>query len=84
MRPNPMENQKIKQEMDELTRELEQQGIYIDTKQSDMIGLGDVVEKSLQKIGITQDRFKEWFGLRACRCDKRKLWLNNLLTWEKK
>jgi hypothetical protein len=83
MRPSPMENQKIIQEMDNVTKELQERGIDIDTNANEMIGLGDAVEDTLKKFGITQERFKEWFGLRACHCDERKKWLNNLFSWKK-
>lgn len=45
-------------------------------------GLGDAVESTLTKIGITQERYKEWFNLQNCNCDERKEWLNNLFSWD--
>jgi hypothetical protein len=48
-----------------------------------MTGLGDVVESVLTNMGITQERFKEWFSLKECNCNKRKQWLNNLFSWKK-
>ena len=45
---------------------------------------GDVVESTLQKFGITEERFKEWFNLSECNCGKRKKFLNNLFSWKKK
>jgi hypothetical protein len=45
-------------------------------------GIGDVIESTLEKFGITQQRFKEWFDLKECGCTKRKKYLNNILSWE--
>lgn len=76
------ENEQIKKEMNQVISELEKQGIkYKDNE--DMTGLGDVVEGVLTSMGITQERFKEWFNLQECNCTKRKKWLNNLFSWKK-
>jgi len=50
--------------------------------ESDEKGLGDVVEEVLQKFGITEERFKEWFNLKECGCTERKKWLNGLFSWK--
>jgi len=44
-------------------------------------GLGDLVEYLLNKVGITEDRFKRWFRLKDCTCSYRKDWLNKLWSW---
>ena len=72
----------IKQEMDKVIQELESKGINHTTTEQQVVGLGDVVESSLQKFGITQERFKSWFGLQECNCTKRKKYLNNLFSWK--
>tara|TARA_B100000035_G_scaffold292963_1_gene282015 strand:+ start:794 stop:1030 length:237 start_codon:yes stop_codon:yes gene_type:complete len=72
----------IKQEMDKVIQELESKGINHTTTEQQVVGLGDIVESSLQKFGITQDRFKSWFGLQECNCTKRKKYLNNLFNWK--
>lgn len=72
----------IKQEMDNVIQELESKGINHTTTEQQVVGLGDVVESSLQKFGITQERFKSWFGLQECNCTKRKKYLNNLFNWK--
>ena len=45
-------------------------------------GFGDKVEKALNLMGITEDRYKEvkrMFGLPPkCNCSKRKAWLNKV------
>ena len=65
-------------------RDLKSQGVKLNTTESEMTGLGDVVEASLQKFGITEERFKKWFNLKECNCTERKKWLNNLFSWQKK
>jgi hypothetical protein len=74
----------IKNEMNVVIQELEKQGIS-PTSHTDpnMTGLGDIVENVLTSMGITQERFKEWFGLAECNCTKRKAYLNNLFYWKK-
>ena len=84
MRPNRAENQRIQAEMDKVIAELQEKGITFNTNENEMVGLGDVVEGTLQKFGITEERFKEWFGLRECNCSARKKWLNNLFSWKSK
>jgi hypothetical protein len=74
----------IKQEMDQVISALENQGIKSNSHVTNEInGLGDLVESTLQSVGITEERFKEWFNLRECNCSKRKAWLNNLFSWKK-
>tara|TARA_B100002019_G_scaffold200805_1_gene174050 strand:+ start:111 stop:365 length:255 start_codon:yes stop_codon:yes gene_type:complete len=77
-----MAQQDIKNEMDEVINQLEKRGIRYN-QGDDMTGLGDVVESVLTSMGITQERFKEWFNLKECNCSKRKRWLNNLFSWKK-
>ncbi len=77
-----MEQQDIKNEMDEVINQLEKRGVKYNHG-DDMTGLGDVVESVLTSMGITQERFKEWFNLKECNCTKRKKWLNNLFSWKK-
>ena len=77
-----MSQQDIKNEMDEVINQLEKRGVKFNHG-DDMTGLGDVVESVLINMGITQERFKEWFNLKECNCNKRKKWLNNLFSWKK-
>ena len=78
------DNNQIKGEMDDVIDELEKKGITFNMKEDDYSGLGDVVEATLNTFGITQERFKAWFNLKECNCNKRKKWLNNLFSWKKK
>lgn len=76
----------IRKEMNNVIEKLEKQGINANSHMNanvDQIGLGDVVEKTLQSFGITEEKFKEWFNLKECNCSKRKAWLNNLFSWKK-
>ena len=77
-----MSQRQIKNEMDEVISQLEKKGIRYN-QGDDMTGLGDVVEGILVSMGITQERFKEWFNLKECNCSKRKKWLNNLFSWKR-
>jgi len=80
-----MSQEQIKKEMDQAIRELEKRGIDFNANvtDSDRTGLGDAVESALVTLGITEERFKSWFGLQECNCSKRKKWLNNLFSWKK-
>lgn len=78
------ENDQIKAEMNPVIDELEKRGITFNTKEGEYQGLGDVVESVLQTFGITEERFKQWFNLKECNCNKRKKWLNNLFSWKVK
>lgn len=73
----------VRKEMDEVIKELELKGITKDSHiDTDMVGLGDVVEQTLTKFGITEEKFKAWFNLKECGCSKRKAWLNSLFSWK--
>ncbi len=78
------ESDNIRTEMEPVIKELESKGIKFNTKEGEVEGLGDLVEATLQTFGITEERFKKWFGLKECNCSKRKKWLNNLFSWKSK
>ena len=72
-----------KQEINLVIKELEKQGVDVNSHiTGDVVGLGDVVEATLKKLGITEERFKKWFNLKECNCTKRKKWLNGLFSWK--
>ncbi len=71
----------IRQELDTLIEELEEQGFSVDTPKFVVVGFGDMIEATLNKLGITQEHFKEFFHLEECNCTKRKEWLNGFLSW---
>lgn len=72
----------IRTEMNQVIDALEKKGIDVNSHFGDTKGLGDVVEETLKKFGVTQERFKNWFGLKECGCSKRKKWLNGLFSWK--
>jgi hypothetical protein len=73
----------IRQEMDQVISELEKRGINMNSHiDSNVTGLGDVVESVLKSFGITEERFKNWFNLKECGCSRRKAWLNRLFSWK--
>ena len=78
------EIKKIQDEINNVIKELEEKGIGSKTSLEELEtrGLGDVIESTLEKFGITQERFKEWFDLKECGCTKRKKYLNNILSWK--
>ena len=80
-----MNNAEIKHEVDKVITELESKGVKFrdHNNEEDKVGLGDAVESALSSVGITEDKFKEFFNLKECNCSKRKKWLNNLLSWHK-
>jgi hypothetical protein len=73
----------VRPELDKIIQELESKGIDPNISQEELQkrGLGDVVESTLTKLGITQERYKSFFGLQECNCTKRKKWLNGFLSW---
>jgi hypothetical protein len=75
---------KMTEDMDNVIAELKKQGVSYTTTENEVVGLGDVVENVLNTFGITQERFKAWFNLKACNCDERKKYLNNLFSWHVK
>ena len=74
----------IRQEMDQVINELKNKGIHETANPNETTGLGDVIESTLNKFGITQERYKSWFGLEECDCEERKKWLNGLFSWHTK
>lgn len=79
-----MSNTDPRPEIDGVIYELEKQGINMNSHiDSEIVGLGDIVENTLKKFGITEERFKQWFNLNECGCSKRKAWLNRIFSWKK-
>ena len=76
-------NPQIQKEMAPVIHALEQQGINFNTREEDKEGLGDVLETTLQRFGITEEKFQSWFNLSGCNCQARKKWLNNIFSWRK-
>ena len=72
----------VRREMNQVINALESQGVDVNSHLSNTKGLGDVVEETLKKFGITEEKFKKWFNLKECGCSKRKKWLNGLFSWK--
>lgn len=68
-------------EMDTVFEDLRKQDINEQTE--DREGLGDIVESTLNRFGITEERFKDWFNLKQCNCNARKKFLNRVKLWKK-
>lgn len=81
---NLSENERIEKEIEPVIEELIEKGISFNSKEHEIAGLGDVIEATLQKFGITEERFKQFFNLEECHCTERKKWLNNLFSWYRK
>lgn len=76
----PSDNDQIKAEMQPVIDALKEEGITHNTKEGELTGLGDIVESTLKTFGVTEERFRKWFGLAECNCTERKKWLNNLFS----
>lgn len=76
------ENEKIQGEMQPVIDALKAKGITHNMKEHELAGLGDVLESTLETFGVTEERFKAFFGLRECNCNERKKWLNGLFSWK--
>lgn len=75
---------KLRKDIDVVINELKAKGVKANTTEEEMTGLGDVVEETLERFGITEERFKSFFNLKECNCSRRKKFLNNLFSWHKK
>jgi hypothetical protein len=74
----------LHRDIDKVIHELESKGIDMNSHTNpEIVGLGDIVETALKSVGITEDRFKEFFNLKECNCSKRKAWLNRIFSWKK-
>jgi hypothetical protein len=76
------QNNSIKNEMQPVIDALKEKGVKFNSKETEIMGLGDIVESTLQTFGITEEKFKNWFNLKECNCKERKKWLNNLFSWK--
>jgi len=74
-------NVEIQHQMTPVITALEKHGISFNTTETEFIGLGYLVEATLQQFGITEERFQLWFNLTGCNCAKRKKWMNKLFSW---
>lgn len=78
---NQRVNAEIRKELDPVIDELEARGVSMTSTEGEIVGLGDVIEGVLSKFGINQERFKWFFNLKECDCEKRRKFLNGVLSW---
>jgi orotate phosphoribosyltransferase len=70
---------------DEAIEGLKEEGVSLkDVRDGSSEGLGDTVEKVLSKFGITKKLLENVAGIKGCRCDERKKWLNRIFPYSKK
>jgi hypothetical protein len=74
-------DEETEKEIDRAIFNMEQRGITPDDP-DDTVGLGDAVEATLKALGVTEERFRSWFDLQECNCEKRRQWLNNIFSWK--
>ena len=76
----------VRSDMNKVISELGKKGVRVNSyrRAEDNEGLGDIVEETLISLGITEQRFKNFFGLKECNCSKRKKWLNGMFSWHSK
>ena len=65
---------------EEAIKEMKAAGVDID-KQSE--GLGDTIEKVLNKFGINQEKIEKILGGPGCGCSERKTWFNKIFSYKK-
>jgi hypothetical protein len=74
----------LRREIDSVISELEKVGVTPNSHiMNNIANLKQIIDNTLSANGISQERFKEWFGLKECNCTKRKAWLNSILSWRK-
>lgn len=61
-------------------QEMKDAGVDIN-KQSE--GLGDTIEKVLNKFGINQEKIEKILGGPGCGCSERKTWFNKIFSYKK-
>jgi hypothetical protein len=74
------EFQQLHSDADSAISELKEQGVEIE-KISE--GLGDTIEKVLNKFGITQEKIEKITGAQGCGCSERKKWFNKIFSYKK-
>lgn len=66
-----------------LVEELGNVGVTIESDLTKIEGLGDLIHATLNKIGITEERFKQVLQLKECNCNARRKFLNKLIPFTK-
>lgn len=79
-RKDVAETSQMNKSADSAISELKKQGIEIDNISE---GLGDTIEKVLNKFGITQEKIEKITGAKGCGCSERKKWFNKIFSYNK-
>lgn len=77
------DSNKLKQDGQRLVDELGNVGVTIESDLTKIEGLGDLIHATLNKIGITEERFKQVLQLKECNCNARRKFLNKLIPFTK-
>jgi len=83
---NNYENLSDEQLADRVIHEFKADGVdeYVDSHAEDRKGLGDTIEKTFSKFGITSKVIEKIMGTKGCGCNERKNWLNKIFPYNKK
>jgi predicted flap endonuclease-1-like 5' DNA nuclease len=74
--------QALKDDAQKIIEELNDAGISQDSDLGEIKGLGDLIHSALNKVGITEERFKKILGLKECGCSARRAFLNKLVKFK--
>jgi len=74
------ERAELHSKADSAISELKEEGIKLDNISE---GLGDTIEKVLNKFGITQEKIEKITGAKGCGCSERKKWFNKIFSYNK-
>ena len=75
-----------RQQLEQVVDNIKEAGVTSENYQENTEGLGDLISNALSKVGVTEEIVKKWSGTQegGCGCDKRKKFLNAILSFRKK
>jgi predicted flap endonuclease-1-like 5' DNA nuclease len=73
----------IRQDGQRIVDALSNENVTIDSDLVKIEGLGDLIHATLNKLGITEERFKQVLQLKECNCSARRKFLNKLIPFTK-
>ena len=73
-----------KRKIDQAVKELEDAGITPEDVQAQKAGVGDMISSIFAKFGLSEDKVAQWAGVDSCGCNKRKQFLNKILSFRKR
>lgn len=76
----------VAEKIDEVIKHLEsEEDVNLTNfKHKDPEGLGDTLERTFAKFGITEEVITKALGIGGCGCQKRKKFLNQIFPYRKK